>query len=208
MKHADLNSDSWALMSKKENKIKNKIIVNGKLLKDWKIEIHYGIKTGFNEAFFIDKEKKAELIKKDPNSSKIIQPLLRGRDVHKYYIDKKDRFLINTYNGKLVPAKNKKIRKNRIIVEKYSSIYKHLQKYETQLKKREDQGEHWTNHRNCAYQYLFHGKKIIYPETTGRRSEFYFDTNSYLIDKTCFMITGKKLKYLIAILSSKVVEFF
>ena len=93
-------------------------------------------------------------------------------------------------------------------MEKYSSIYKHLQKYETQLKKREDHGEHWTNHRNCAYQYLFHGKKIIYPETTGRRSEFYFDTNSYLIDKTCFMITGKKLKYLIAILSSKVVEFF
>ncbi len=209
-----LTSDSWTLSSEKEKQIKNKLIANGKLLKNWNIEINRGILTGFNEAFFIDKEKKIELIKKDPKSAKIIQPLLRGRDVHKYYIDKKDRFLINTYNGKLIrekdrkTGKNKKIRKNRIKVEKYPAIYEHLQKYENQLKKREDKGEMWTNHRNCAYQHLFYEKKIVYPETTGRRSEFYLDKNNYLIDKTCFIITGYNLEYLLAVLSSKVIEFY
>ncbi len=214
IKLSGLTSESWTLASEKEKQIKNKLIKKGKLLENWNIEINRGILTGFNEAFFIDEAKKEELIKKDPKSAKIIKPLLRGRDVHKYYIDKKNRFLIDTYNGKLVyeedkkTGKKKRIRKYRVIAEKYPAIYEHLKKYETQLKKRDDQGEHWTNHRNCAYQELFSEKKIIYPETTGRRSEFYLDKNNYLIDKTCFMITGDNLEYLLAVLSSKVIEFY
>ncbi len=50
-------------------------------MKDWDININYGIKTGFNEAFIIDETKKDEFIKQDPKSAEIIKPLLRGRDI-------------------------------------------------------------------------------------------------------------------------------
>jgi len=80
--------------------------------------------------------------------------------------------------------------------------------FEKQLKERRDQGENWWNLRACSYYDLFDKEKIIYPETTVRRSEFYFDNNGYFIDKTCFMITGENLKFLTGILSSKALEWY
>ncbi len=210
-----LTSESWNIASDKVNKIKEKIQQKGKILENWDNKINYGIKTGFNDAFFINGKTKDELIAQDPKSAEIIEPLLRGRNVHKYYIDKEDQFLINTYNGKLIEEENPttgkitKVRVDRIEVEQnYPAIYKYLLKNKEKLIKRSDQGEHWTNHRNCAYQHLFYGEKIIYPETTVRRSEFYLDNNSYLTDKTCFILTGENLKYLNGVLSSKLIEYY
>jgi adenine-specific DNA-methyltransferase len=211
----DLNKESWNFASEKEKALKVKMYKVSTLLENWPIKINYGIKTGFNKAFFIDEETKNNLIEKDNKNKQIISPLLRGRDVHNYFIDKKERYLINTYNGKLITEynpnteKNIRVRKNRIDVENdYPIIYNYLKEFELELKKREDQGEHWTNHRNCAYQHLFYQEKIIYPETTGRRSEFYLDTENYIIDKTCFMITGNNLKYILAVLNSRLIEFY
>lgn len=59
-----------------ETSIKKKIQSNGVQLKDWNIQINYGIKTGFNDAFIISKEKKDELIAADPKSAEIIRPLI------------------------------------------------------------------------------------------------------------------------------------
>ena len=41
-------------------------------LKDFSIEINYGIKTGYNDAFFIDGETKAKLIGEDSSSAELI----------------------------------------------------------------------------------------------------------------------------------------
>ena len=54
--------------------IKEKIEQIGTPLKDWDIQINYGIKTGFNAAFIIDDMKRRELIELDPKSSEIIRP--------------------------------------------------------------------------------------------------------------------------------------
>jgi len=211
----DLGKESWNFASENEKSLKDKMNKVGKMLEQWEVEINRGLLTGYNKAFFIDTETKESLIKTDKKNQEIISPLLRGRDVHNYFIDKKERHLINTYNGKLITEydnyskKYRKVRVDRIEVEKdYPSVYEYLKQFETELIKRDDQGEHWTNHRNCAYQHLFYQEKIIYPETTGRRSEFYLDTQNYIIDKTCFMITGGNLKYLLAVLNSKLIEFY
>jgi len=212
---SDLSSDSWNFASDNEKLIKQKLISKGTNLENWKIEINRGVLTGYNEAFFIDKETRNILIKNNKKNSKIISPLLRGRDVHNYYIDKQNRYLINTYNGKLVKKYDANTEKyyreriDRIDVEKdYPAIFEYLKQFENELRKRDDQGEHWTNHRNCAYQNLFFQEKIIYPETTGRRSEFFLDTENFMIDKTCFMITGENLKFLLGVLNSKLIEFY
>jgi type II restriction/modification system DNA methylase subunit YeeA len=77
-------SDSWVILSPIEQRIKAKIEAVGTPLKDWDIQINYGIKTGYNEAFIISGEKRKELIEQDPKSEEIIRPLLRGRDIKRY----------------------------------------------------------------------------------------------------------------------------
>ena len=55
-------SDSWVILSPIEQSIKRKIESVGTPLKDWDIQINYGIKTGFNEAFIITTEKRNEIL--------------------------------------------------------------------------------------------------------------------------------------------------
>ena len=82
-----------------EQSIKRKIEAAGTPLKDWNIQINYGIKTGCNEAIIIDEAKKNELIAADPKSAEIIRPILRGRDVKRYHYDFADLWLIVSHNG-------------------------------------------------------------------------------------------------------------
>jgi len=49
-------------LSEIEQSIKNKIEAIGTPLKDWDIQINYGIKTGFNDAFIISTEKRYEIL--------------------------------------------------------------------------------------------------------------------------------------------------
>jgi hypothetical protein len=135
------------------------------------------------------------LISKDSKNAEIIKPILRGRDTHKYFYEWKNLFLIVSKNG--------------VNVERdYPSIYEHFLNFGEKIKKRSDQGEHWWNLRACSYYNLFEGEKIIYPETTVRRSEFCFTNEEVYLDKTCFMITGSDLKFLNGVLSSKLMEWF
>lgn len=53
--------DSWVILSPVEQSIKRKIETAGTPLKDWDIQINYGIKTGYNDAFIISTEKRDEI---------------------------------------------------------------------------------------------------------------------------------------------------
>lgn len=50
------------ILSPIEQSIKRKIEAVGTPLKDWDIQINYGIKTGFNDAFIISSEKRNEIL--------------------------------------------------------------------------------------------------------------------------------------------------
>ena len=88
--------EPWAILSSAELALKRKIGEIGKPLKDWDINIYFGIKTGCNEAFIIDEAKRAELVAKDPKSAKIIKPLLRGRDIKRYHVKWAGLFMLAT----------------------------------------------------------------------------------------------------------------
>ena len=144
--------------------IKKRIEEIGVPLKDWDISINYGIKTGLNEAFIIDGKKKDALIAKDPKNVEIIKPILRGRDIKRYKAEFADLWLINTHNG--YTDKNGR-RIPRVDVKKdYPAIWEYLNGInkimEGQVEKRYDQGDHWSNLRNCAYFNEFEKEKIFY----------------------------------------------
>uniref|UniRef100_UPI001C87D13F hypothetical protein n=1 Tax=Ornithobacterium rhinotracheale TaxID=28251 RepID=UPI001C87D13F len=56
------SKDSWVILSSIEQQIKSKIEKIGIPLKDWDIQINYGIKTGYNDAFIISGSKKDEIL--------------------------------------------------------------------------------------------------------------------------------------------------
>ncbi|UYZ65203.1 TaqI-like C-terminal specificity domain-containing protein [Hymenobacter weizhouensis] len=142
-----------------------------------------------------------------------MRPLLRGRDIDPYHIRFADQWLIDTYNGKLVDVINpttKQIRKVRVgridVVKDYPAIYQHLSSFGDEIRNRQDQGEHWTNLRNCAYAEEFASPKIIYPNMTSVLP-FVYDKGAFYTNQKCFIITGERLGYLTAFFNSKLFRY-
>ncbi|TOF01800.1 hypothetical protein, partial [Vibrio parahaemolyticus] len=68
--------DDWIFQDPKITKIRKKIESKGTKIIDLNsVNIHYGIKTGYNKAFIIDKKTKNELITEDMKNKEIIKPL-------------------------------------------------------------------------------------------------------------------------------------
>lgn len=172
----------------------------GKPLKDWNIQINYGIKTGFNDAFIINGAKRQELISQDPKSAEIIRPILRGRDIKRYSYEFADLWLINIHNG----VKEKGIKP--IDINDYPAVRQHLDKFLPQLKKRQDKGDTPYNLRNCAYIEDFYKQKIIYPNMT-KFLPFILDNKGFLTNQKCFIMTGEFLYFLVAFFNSSLFKF-
>jgi adenine-specific DNA-methyltransferase len=190
------------ILSEIEARIKSKIESIGTPLKNWEIQINYGIKTGFNEAFIIDRAKRDELLKNCPEADEIIRPILRGRDIKKYNAQFANQWIINTHNG---------IREKNIspvdVKQDYPVVYNHLSKYEDALSKRLDKGQHWSNLRNCAYLESFESEKIVWIELTDHPN-FALDKSAFYLNNTIFFMTGDHLKYLLAFLNSRLCEWY
>lgn len=151
-----------------------------------KQQIYRGVLTGFNTAFVIDGAKRAELVAADPKSAEIIRPLAVGRDIRKWCIDYKDRWLIVTKIG--------------VDIDRYPAIFAHLSQWQQQLEVRRDQGNHWWELRACAYYEAFDQPKIVYP-VIAKRSSFAFDTRGAFTNDKAFIIPSEDL-YLFGILNS------
>ena len=97
------NSDSWVILSPIEQSIKRKIEAVGTPLKDWDIQINYGIKTGYNDAFIINTEKRDEILSncqtedERARTAELIRPILRGRDIKRYGYNWAGLYLIATF---------------------------------------------------------------------------------------------------------------
>ncbi|WP_437441060.1 TaqI-like C-terminal specificity domain-containing protein [Sphaerospermopsis torques-reginae] len=196
------NTSEWIIGNEKVGKLKQRIEQIGKKLKDFKITINFGIKTGYNAAFIINEETKNKLISENEKSSEIIKPILRGRDLKKYTYEFSGFYLINTHNG---------IRKKNIerikAEENYPSIYNYLSSFIPDIEQRQDKGKHWTNLRNCAYLEDFEKPKIVWGEISDQ-PKFAFDDGNYYAEATTFLMTGEKLKYLLAILNSQLSAWY
>ncbi len=199
------SSDSWVILSPIEQSIKRKIEAVGTPLKDWDIQINYGIKTGFNDAFIITTVKREEILAncqtedERRRTAELIRPILRGRDIKRYgYVDN-GLYLINTHNGV-------RGRIPRIKIEDYPAVKAHLDQYWDRIATRADKGDTPYNLRNCAYLEDFLKPKIIYPNMT-KYMPFVFDDKMYLTNQKCFIITGKYVAYLTAFFNSSLFKY-
>ena len=108
------------ILSPIEQSIKRKIEAVGTPLKDWDIQINYGIKTGFNDAFIISTDKRNEILancateEERKKTDELIRPILRGRDIKRYGYEWAELYLIATF-----PAR-------RYDIEKYPAVKQYL----------------------------------------------------------------------------------
>ena len=193
--------DSWVILSPIEQTIKRKIEAVGTPLKDWDIQINYGIKTGYNDAFIISTEKRNEILanckteEERRKTEELIRPILRGRDIKRYGYEWANLWLINTHNG--IKGKFE-----RIHIEDYPAVKAHLDQFWDKIKDRADQGGTPYNLRNCAYLEDFKQPKILFQEIV-QESQFMIDTEgTFFCNDTGRIIVGEGLYHLLGVLNS------
>lgn len=195
-----LNPNSWSFAPKNESEIIKQIESSGKHLIDYGIKINLGIKTGFNDAFYLSKDVKNALIKAEPKSKNLIVKLLRGRNIKRYVANFADTWLLNTHNGyKDIPAIK--------VEEDYPKVFEYLKQFKAKLEKRGDKGWHWTNLRNCTYIDDFKEPKVTWI-TLSDKANFLYDEEGYFVNNSAYFFTGQNLKYYTALLNSKLVEWY
>jgi type II restriction/modification system DNA methylase subunit YeeA len=202
-----IDAESWDFSSENETKIIKKLFNGSRKIKEIEtIDIKRGITTGFDPAFLMNKDLALNFINKNPNNINVLKPMLKGREIKKYYCQENNLFLLNSHNG----LKNKI---QRINLEKdYSDLYEYLlvtnEENNNKVKSRTDQGFHWSNLRDCAFLENFDKQKIVWPLTAANWG-FALDTEKHYLSSGGFMLVSDDLdlKYLLAILNSKLMHF-
>jgi len=201
---------SWTILNSGANAIKEKVERQGVAFKNWNVKINRGILTGFNDAFVINSETRNRLIAEDPKSEELIKPMLRGRDVHKYYFENSQQYLIGTFPSLGVD------------IEQYPAIKKHLEQYLPKIKqsgeifinaegkkestRKKTNGAWFETQDSIAYWQDFAQPKIIYPNMT-KFLPFTLDLDGHYTNQKCFILSGDKIYYLTAFLNSKLFRF-
>ncbi len=209
MRQNALSTESFIFANATLLDLRDKIESVGTPLKDWDIQINYGIKTGANEAFIIPTEKRDAILnacktqEERERTERLIKPILRGKDIKRYSYEWADLWLINTHNG-YTSAQKSKI--PPIDIEKYPATKAHLDAHWNTIATRCDQGDTPYHLRNCAYLEDFEKEKIVWAEMTDE-PRFIYDNKGFLTNQTCYFI-ARDDKYLFAILNSKVIYFF
>lgn len=215
-------SDSWVVLSPIEQSIKKKIEAVGMPLKDWDIQINYGIKTGFNDAFIISTEKREEILAncqtedERKRTAELIRPILRGRDIKRYGYDWANLWLIYIpwhfpyqFDESIQGASEKA---EKAFKEQYPAVYSHMLQYKEPLSKRNKAETgiryEWYAMQRWGAKYWedFNKPKIIYPNMT-KYMPFVYDDMSYITNQKCFIVTGKNVAYLTAFFNSSLFKY-
>ena len=220
------SSDSWVILSPIEQSIKRKIESVGTPLKDWDIQINYGIKTGFNDAFIISTEKRNEILanckdaEERQRTAELIRPILRGRDIKRYGYDWANLYLIATF-----PSRHYDI-------DRYPAVKKYLLSFGLErleqsgkthvvdgekVKARKKTNNKWFETQDSiSYWEDFSKPKVVYMEIqTDNPEEGYpfpcysYDDKRCVVLNTAYIMIGEITdpRYVLGILNSRLGKF-
>ena len=204
----ELGRDSWELEGGALRALRTKITAGRPTLKETYGSPLYGIKTGCNAAFVIDRNARDKIIAQDPKAIEIIGNLKTGDDLERWFSEARDVYLICAYQG--VP------------IEKFPSVFEHLSGFREALEpkpsgwKPSTPREKWKGRKGGSYQWYelqdtvaYHSKfkstKIVYPEFSQGR-KFSIDTSGAYLNNKAFFFEGLDWCFL-ALLNSAVTWF-
>lgn len=163
--------------------------------------VYRGITSGFNDAFEIDEQQRADLIREHRSSQNIIKPLLKGKDLRRWICSTPNRWIIFTRRG--------------IRIDDYPAIKRHLNDFREQLApKPKNWSGPWSGRKpgtyewyeiqdNVAYFPAFEKRKIISNKVTDRPNFSIDDSGNYL-GNTAYCFSSNNDRIITAILNSSV----
>ncbi|CAN5171152.1 hypothetical protein BH24GEM2_BH24GEM2_05960 [soil metagenome] len=168
-------------------------------------KLYYGIKTGLNEAFIIDRRPRDRLVASDTASAEIIKPVLRGEDLRPWYQKDSESWIIFTRRG--------------IKLDKYPAVAEYLTGYRKQLEPRPadwDTRQNWPGRKAGSYKWFeiqdtveYHEKfastKIFWPDIAKLPRFSWSEEGKYVNDTGFFLSTADPA--LLGILQSRVSWF-
>ncbi|HCP94196.1 MAG TPA: hypothetical protein DIU05_09220 [Bacteroidetes bacterium] len=214
---SDLSKESWVILSKSDYEIKNKIAETGTQLKDWNLQFFRGFLTGFNDAFFIDENKKNELLKVEPHLAEYIKPFLRGRNIKKYSYLFDDIYVLfipwhfplendDSISGASEIAE-------QAFEHKFPNLYSHFLQYKEPLSSRNKSEtgiryEWYAMQRAAAtYKDEFEKEKLVWLSISDKPA-FALDRNKTYVTAPAYIMTSHCNKYLMTVLNSKTMEWY
>ena len=198
----------WSVLSSEEWHLKGKMEDRGVPLKKWDLIIKRGITTGCNEAFIIDNDTKERLIAEHMESAKIIKPMLRGRDLRPYRAKWANLWLIATFPSL------------KIDINDYPAIKDHLSSFGRErleqsgktltggTKSRRKSEYSWFETQDPVNYHEHFGKEKLLWKEIGVHGKFAYDDSEMHSNNSTFIITGKPLKYLCAVLNNPLITWF
>jgi len=213
-----LTKDAWFIGSDAEQRLKEKIDRIGKPLKNWDVNIYRGVLTGLNEAFIITTEKRNEILANCQDEAErrrteeIIKPILRGRDIKRYYYEWAGLWVIfipwhfPLHEDLSIQGSSEKAEKE--FQKQYPTVYQHLLQFKDSLSKRnkEETGirYEWYALQRCAATYYpeFEKEKVVW-KRIGSVIRFCLDSEKNFPLDSNVVMTGNNIKYLCGYLNSK-----
>lgn len=190
-----LDKNGWIIGDEQTLNLKIKIEDNSDNIKNLGYYIVRGFTTGCNNAFYINKSKRSDLLNEDKKSSDLIKPILRGRDLKKWRINFQETYSIIMRKG--------------IDIGKYPSLKNHLEKFKEPLEKKTGNAKWYEFQANPSQEIInsFSKDKIIWGELSDN-AKFAYDTHGFFLDATVFLMIGKDLKYILPIFNSRLGQWY
>ena len=211
------DSIPWVILSPIEQSIKQKIESVGIPLKDWNIQINYGIKTGFNDAFIISTEKRDEILAncqtedERVRTAELIRPILRGRDIKRYEYEWADLWIIATFPSRHYDIESYPAVKNYLLsigIERLEQTGETHIVNGKKIKARKKTSNEWFETQDSiSYWEDFSKPKIVW-KIIGNQMAFAYDANNYVMNNACYIMTGDHLDYLLAVLNSQAITWY
>jgi tRNA1(Val) A37 N6-methylase TrmN6 len=215
----ELPNDGWIILNKQDYRIKTQIEKEGKQLKDWNVEMNFALKSGFNDAFFIDEITKEQLIKDDANSREVIKPLIRGRNIRKYNYRYDNIYIL--YLPWHFPLKDIEEKNDLSLLEKaekqfkklYPAVYKHMLQFKKELSARNKaetgiRYEWYALQRPSAtFVHNYEKEKIVWLAITDKPA-FALDTKKMYVTNPSYIMVADRLKYHLGLLNSRLIEWY
>ena len=219
------SSESWSILSDIERSIKAKIESAGTPLKDWDIQINYGIKTGFNDAFIIDSAKRNAILatcqseEERQRTAEIIRPILRGRDIKRYGYVFADQYLIATFPAKQYDIDDYPSLKDYLLsigMERLEQTgEEHIVNGERVKARKKTNNKWFETQDSISYWDEFSKPKIVWAELSRTGNSFAYNDDGAMVLNTCYILSfndnehhKRELSNLLGFLNSKVALFY
>ena len=192
-----LSRKIWSLSKEKELAILKCIESLGTPLYETESKIRLGLATGDNRAFLVSREQRDAFVAASPNTVNILKPVLRGRGIDRFSIDKPEEFLILSRNEVNLPRD-------------YPILTSHLDSFGDSFKARGAKGQEWWNLRSCSFYEDFNKDKIVWIELTNQPRFAVCPPGVYLLNSAYFLLPPKDIDAyaLTSFFNSRLCEFY